>query len=86
MGSILAASYRTAELAAGPGAESFAPWGQTMLKAIKALTEKGETPPGVDPAHQRVRSAAVILPHDQPFTDGAREALLVREGVAHATV
>jgi phthalate 4,5-dioxygenase len=57
-----------------------------MLKAIKALTEKGLTPPGVDPAHQRVRSAAVILLSNQPFTDGAEETLSVREGVAHATV
>jgi phenylpropionate dioxygenase-like ring-hydroxylating dioxygenase large terminal subunit len=57
-----------------------------MLKAIKALVEQGATPPGVDPAHQRVRSAAVILPSNQPFTDGAKEALSVREGVAHATV
>ena len=57
-----------------------------MLKAIKALMEKGVTPPGVDPAHQRVRSVAVILPPDQPFTDGARQALAVQEGIAHATV
>jgi phthalate 4,5-dioxygenase len=57
-----------------------------MLKAIKAQQEHGATPPGVDPAHQRVRSAAVILPPNQPFTDGAKEALAVREGVAHATV
>jgi hypothetical protein len=57
-----------------------------MLKAIKALMEQGTTPPGVDPAHQRVRSAAVILPLDQPFTDGAKEALSGRDGVAHATV
>jgi phenylpropionate dioxygenase-like ring-hydroxylating dioxygenase large terminal subunit len=56
-----------------------------MLKAIKAL-EKGVTPPGVDTAHQRVRSAAVVLPPDQPFTDVAKEALSVREGIAHATV
>jgi phenylpropionate dioxygenase-like ring-hydroxylating dioxygenase large terminal subunit len=56
------------------------------LKAIKALTETGAVPPGVDPTHQRVRSAAVVLPPDQPFTDGAREALGVRAGIAHATV
>jgi hypothetical protein len=56
------------------------------LKAIKALTETGAVPPGVDPAHQRVRSAAVVLPPHQPFTDGAREALGVRAGVSHATV
>ena len=57
-----------------------------MLKAIKALMDKGVTPPGVDPAHQRVRSAAVILPPDRPFKEGAREALDVREGTAHASV
>jgi hypothetical protein len=57
-----------------------------MLKAIKAMTEQNVTPPGVETAHQRVRSAAVVLPPDQPFSDGAREALSVREGVAHATV
>jgi phthalate 4,5-dioxygenase len=57
-----------------------------MLRAIKALTEQGVTPPGIQAAHQRVRSAAVVLPPDQPFTDGAKEALSVREGVAHATV
>jgi hypothetical protein len=57
-----------------------------MLKAVKALNEKGIAPPGVDPAHHRVRSAAVVLPHDQPFSEGAREALVVREGVAHASV
>ena len=44
------------------------------------------TPPGVDPAHQRVRSAAVVLPPDQPFKDGAREAMIARPGVAPASV
>ena len=57
-----------------------------LLKAVKAFTDKGVTPPGVDPAHQRVRSAAVILPPDQPFKDGAREALTVRPDVAPASV
>jgi len=57
-----------------------------MLKAIKSLQDKGVVPPGVDPAHHRVRSAAVVLPQDQPFKEGAREALTVREGVAPASV
>jgi hypothetical protein len=48
--------------------------------------DKGVTPPGVDIAHQRVRSASVVLPPDKPFKDAAREALLVQEGVAHASV
>jgi hypothetical protein len=57
-----------------------------MLRAIKALMEKDAVPPGVDPAHHRVRSAAVVLPPDQAFKDAAREALTVREGLAHASV
>ena len=57
-----------------------------MLRAVKALMEKGTVPPGVDVAHQKIRSAAVVLPPDQPFKDGAREALTVREGTAHASV
>jgi hypothetical protein len=43
-------------------------------------------PPGVEPAHQRVRSASLVLPPDQPFKDAAREELAVRPGVAHASV
>jgi phenylpropionate dioxygenase-like ring-hydroxylating dioxygenase large terminal subunit len=59
---------------------------QRLLRAVKALAEEGVTPPGVDPEHQRVRSAAVILPPDQPFKDGAREALIARPAVAPASV
>jgi hypothetical protein len=57
-----------------------------LLKAAKALTDKGVVPPGVDTAHQRVRSAAVILPPDQPFKDGAKDALIARPDVAPASV
>lgn len=57
-----------------------------LLKAVQALAEKGETPPGVDPAHHRVRSAAVILPPDEPFKEAARDALTVRPGEPHASV
>jgi phenylpropionate dioxygenase-like ring-hydroxylating dioxygenase large terminal subunit len=57
-----------------------------LLRAVKALMEKDVTPPGVDPAHHRVRSAAVVLPPDQAFKDAAREALTVRAGLAHASV
>jgi phenylpropionate dioxygenase-like ring-hydroxylating dioxygenase large terminal subunit len=57
-----------------------------LLRAVKALMDKDATPPGVDIAHQRVRSAAVILPPDMPFMDAAKEALVVRTGVAHASV
>jgi hypothetical protein len=57
-----------------------------LLRAAKALVEKDETPPGVHPAHQRVRAASIVLPPDQPFKDAAREELEVRPGVAHASV
>jgi phthalate 4,5-dioxygenase oxygenase subunit len=57
-----------------------------LLRAAKALAEKDATPPGVELAHQRVRSAAVILPQDQPFKDAARDALVSRPGTALATV
>jgi phenylpropionate dioxygenase-like ring-hydroxylating dioxygenase large terminal subunit len=57
-----------------------------LMRAAKALAEKGATPPGVDPAHQKVRSASIVLPPDKAFKDAAREELRVREGTAHATV
>jgi phthalate 4,5-dioxygenase oxygenase subunit len=59
---------------------------QRLLRAVKALEQSGTTPPGVDLEHQRVRSASVLLPADQPFTDAAREALIAQPGVAPATV
>jgi phthalate 4,5-dioxygenase oxygenase subunit len=59
---------------------------QRLLRAIKAFTEQRITPPGVSLEHQRVRSAAVVLPPDQPFTDAAREALIAKPGVAPASV
>jgi phthalate 4,5-dioxygenase oxygenase subunit len=57
-----------------------------LIRAAKALTEKGEPPPGLDPTTHRVRSAAVVLPADQPFQVAAREALMARAGVAPASV
>jgi hypothetical protein len=57
-----------------------------LMRAARALVDKGVRPPGVDPVHQRVRSASVVLPSDQPFKDAAREELTVRPGVAHASV
>ncbi len=57
-----------------------------LMRAAKALADKGVTPPGVDPAHHHVRSASIVLPPDQPFKEGAKEALVVKEGVPHASV
>jgi phthalate 4,5-dioxygenase len=59
---------------------------QRLLRAARALAETGATPPGVDPMHQRVRSAAVVLRRDQPFKDGARDVLIAQPGVAPASV
>lgn len=59
---------------------------QRLLRAVRALEEDGTTPPGVDVAHQHVRSAAVVLPPDQPFKDGARDAMIAVPGVAPASV
>ena len=57
-----------------------------LMKAAKELLAKGTLPPGRDPAHQRVRSVAVILPSGTPFKEGAGEALKAREGVAQTSV
>lgn len=57
-----------------------------LLRAAKAFAEKGVPPPGVDVAHQRVRAAAVVLPPDVPFKEGARDALIARPDVAPASV
>jgi hypothetical protein len=57
-----------------------------LILAAKALSEKGVLPPGVNPEHQRVRSASVILPPDQPFKIAAGEALIAQPAVAPASV
>jgi hypothetical protein len=57
-----------------------------LMRAAKALVEKGEAPPGVDPTHHRVRAASVVLRPDQVFKDAAKEELTVRPGVSHARV
>jgi hypothetical protein len=57
-----------------------------LLRAAKALVDKGIIPPGVDPTHHRVRSAAVMLQPDRAFKDAAKEALTARPGVAQTTV
>jgi len=57
-----------------------------LLRAVKALMEKDAAPPGVDLEHQRVRSAAIVLPPDRAYKDAARDALKVQAGVHHASV
>jgi phthalate 4,5-dioxygenase oxygenase subunit len=57
-----------------------------LMKAAMALADKGTVPPGVDPVHHRVRSAAVILAPDRPFSQEARDALTVRPGEPQTSV
>ncbi len=59
---------------------------QRLLRAARALAEKGAAPPAVDPAVQRVRSVAIILPPDKPFKEAAKDALLPAFGSPHTTV
>jgi nitrite reductase/ring-hydroxylating ferredoxin subunit len=59
---------------------------QRLRKAVIALRDKGERPPGVVPAHHHVRSASVVLPKQEAFIDQVREALTVVSGVRHSSV
>ncbi len=59
---------------------------QKLRKAVEALRDEGLAPPGVDPAHHRVRSAAIVLPQEESFIDSSRDALAAREGVTHTSV
>jgi phthalate 4,5-dioxygenase len=57
-----------------------------LLRAAKALHERGIRPPGIDPEHQRVRSAAIVLPVDQAYKTAASEALVAVPGKAQVSV
>ena len=57
-----------------------------LMEAAIALAERGVTPPGTQPAEQRVRSVAIVLPENQPFYEAAREALRAEPGKPHASV
>lgn len=59
---------------------------QRLMKAAKALAEKGEAPPGTQPEAQRIRSVAIVLPADQAFKDAAKDALRAEPGKKHASV
>jgi len=59
---------------------------QKLRKAVEALRDDGVAPPGVDPAHHRVRSAAIVLPQEEAFIESCRDALAAKAGVAHTSV
>ncbi|MFL9962469.1 Rieske 2Fe-2S domain-containing protein [Paraburkholderia sediminicola] len=57
-----------------------------LMKAARALAEKGVQPPGRDPQSQQVRSVAIVLRRDLPFKEGAKDALHAEAGKAHTTI
>ena len=57
-----------------------------LMKAAKALRDKGTPPLAINPSAQRVRAASVVLPAGVAFKDAAKDALLAREGVAQSSV
>jgi hypothetical protein len=59
---------------------------QKLRKAAIALRDEGVTPPGVNPEHHKVRSAAVVLPQAESFLDSCRDAVKVTPGVPQASV
>jgi hypothetical protein len=59
---------------------------QKLRKAVEALRDEGITPPGVDPVHHRIRSAAIVLQQEESFIESCGDALAARPGVAHVSV
>jgi phthalate 4,5-dioxygenase len=57
-----------------------------LMKAARALAEKGQLPPGRDVEAQRIRSVATVLDRDMPFKEGAKDALRAEPGKAHTSV
>lgn len=57
-----------------------------LMKAARALAEKGIAPPGRDPESQKVRSVAIVLHREKPFKEGAHDALHAEAGKAHTTI
>ena len=57
-----------------------------LMRAAKALKDKGVLPPGRQPEEQRVRSAALVLEAHEAYKDAAREALIARPGVRQTSI
>ena len=57
-----------------------------LMRAAKALVDKGTMPPGREAEHMRVRSASVILSPDLPYKEAASEAMKAEAGKAPASV
>ena len=57
-----------------------------LMKAAKALRDKGVPPPAIGVDAQKVRSASVVLPVGVAFKEAVKDVLNAREGVAQASV
>jgi hypothetical protein len=57
-----------------------------LLRATAALAERGEAPPGLDPADQHARSASVLLDRSIAFADAARDAMMPHAGAPLSSV
>jgi phthalate 4,5-dioxygenase oxygenase subunit len=57
-----------------------------LLQAALALQDEGVTPPGVDPAHHRIRSVAIVLPKEASFLESCRDAVTATPGVRQTSV
>jgi len=57
-----------------------------LMRAAKALRDKGELPPARTPGQQAVRATAILLKREVHFRDGAREALKAKKGVPQSSV
>jgi phenylpropionate dioxygenase-like ring-hydroxylating dioxygenase large terminal subunit len=57
-----------------------------IMKAARALRDKGTLPPARMPEEQKVRATALLLKRDVPFKEGAKEALKAKKGVPQTTV
>ena len=57
-----------------------------LMRAARALADKGTLPPGRTPEEQMIRSIAVVLPRAQPYKDVAAEMCRAAPGKKHQTV
>ncbi len=57
-----------------------------LRKAVTAFRDKGTMPPGREPAHQKVRSVAVVLDAEQNYVEACQDALTSEKGKERTSV
>jgi hypothetical protein len=57
-----------------------------LRRAARDLMEKGVMPPGRDPAHQKVRSIAVVLDPALNYAEACKTDMLAEKGKERVTV